>query len=77
MAERTTDYEHTKNECPAVTLQKDDRWGGFLLQCERPKDHPGDDHEHTMNGCEPVARLVWCGTYESRDETVQSDRGDS
>jgi len=60
-----SDRWHAETICTATLLQKDDRWGGFELRCEKPVDHPDAWHQHTMTGCEPVAKLVWLGSYSS------------
>lgn len=48
--------------CPATTLMKDDRYGGFITKCSQIEDHEGP-HTHPMTACEPVAWLSWLGSY--------------
>lgn len=56
----TADYG---TRCSARVLARDDRYGGFIDQCESTAGHDGP-HQVAYTACEPVAWLSWTGSYE-------------
>lgn len=44
--------------CDATVFMRDDRWGGWDLQCGLRPEHDGP-HSHAMGACEPKAELIW------------------
>ena len=55
-------------QCDAVIVIHDDRWGKFRSQCQGESGHEGQ-HFVDYTACEPEARLVWpVGGEVSRDD---------
>lgn len=48
--------------CPATTLVRDDRMGGWVNRCMKAKGHRGH-HRHVLSGCDPIAYMSWIGTH--------------
>jgi hypothetical protein len=50
--------------CFATVFVKDDRWGGWVEQCDLPADHIGP-HVIDRSACQPEAWMSWVGTYQT------------
>jgi hypothetical protein len=57
-----------KERCEGRVRIGDDRYGGFVQQCELPSHTVNTAHRVTYDACEPEAALRWYGTYEGNSD---------